>query len=115
MKRISITFKNISNNITKYKFGIKTVAKAGETSYWPMVKAPGLFSQWRPLVKVENEIQIMDYETPYGLSMDECYSRIEAFKDQLANQALEKNIQVSIAEVTDQEIATRHDVYANQW
>lgn len=75
------TIKQIRN--VEHSYSIKREVVGQSFSLYPVVKEPGFFSQWRPIVKLYNEYVIMDYYKPGGLTQSECEQHIKEFNSQV--------------------------------
>lgn len=83
------------------KFAIQRKEMGATVCMIPVVKEPGLFTQWRPIVKIYNRFLVMDYEKPEGLSERECMSHIQGYKKQVEADIEATHMALHVTEIID--------------
>lgn len=67
----------------EHEFAIRKVVQGRTAKMIPVVREPGFLSQWRPIVKLYDTYQILDFEHPKGLTKAECEAHIKGYKKQI--------------------------------
>ena len=74
--------KFLSIKLNKAQYAIRRVTKGNTEQYIPVVKLPGWFSDWVPIVRLYPEQYVLlPYEVE-GLTMSDCKQHIDKFKEQ---------------------------------
>lgn len=89
----------------KYRFSIRKLYEGGKVTFLPMVREPGLFPSWRPIVKVYDEYVVMDYEKPGGLTQGECQEHVERFYCALKHKLKRDHLSIEYIEISTDEVS----------
>jgi hypothetical protein len=82
MKRRLIRFMNTDS----LKFAIRREQLGnGEVRLTPVVKPSGLFTQWTPIVKVNDRYEATHFETSYKYTEEDCFQYLHRYQEQLKN------------------------------
>lgn len=93
--------KRFFKQLTKrnFKFAIQKKEHGNTVSLIPVMKEPGMLSQWRPIVKVYDKYLVMDYEKPGGLSEKECMAHIRGYKKQVEKELEDAHMVTKVEEI----------------
>lgn len=96
------------SQLSSYKFAIKQVIKGHSITYLPVVKEPGFFKDWTPIVRIYDHYIAMPYEHPEGLTQNECLKHILKYKEVLSEKLTQAKFHESyeVIEVNDIESPT---------
>ena len=83
------------------KYCVRIVKTIKGEEFLPMLKAPGLFNDWTPIVKIYNKYHAMNYEKDGGLTIQECYDHIKSYKEQVIREIAERKFEIEYKAIVD--------------